>query len=171
MWYFNVCLKKIYKRQVEIEIKFKMDFNSSIERKFPAANTEAAPHVRKKTSGTQGRPTVNPIETLLSHTFYLSSTSSCLQDWELQLVWSMNTTAISLFRLVMCRDLRQSNWCKKRAGCWEERVRSALTICIENPVISVRIQKERFIPVEIFSEKRQYLRRTTFSPLLSKLRN
>ena len=41
-------LKKIYKRQVEIEIKFKMDFNSSMERKFPAANTEAAPHVRKK---------------------------------------------------------------------------------------------------------------------------
>ena len=41
-------LKKIYKRQVEIEIKFKMDFNSSMERKFPAANTEAGPHVRKK---------------------------------------------------------------------------------------------------------------------------
>ena len=83
----------------------------------------------------------------------------------------MNTTAISLFQLVMCRDLRQSNWCKKRAGGWEERARSALNICMENPVISVRIKKERFIQVEIFRENGSTSGGITFSPLLSKLRN
>ena len=39
---------------------------------------------------------------------------------------------------------------QKTGGGFEERAISALTICMENPVISVRIQEERFIPVEIF---------------------
>ena len=39
---------------------------------------------------------------------------------------------------------------QKTGGGFEERALSALTICMENPVISVRIQEERFIPVEIF---------------------
>ena len=40
--------KKNLQETSQIEIKFKIDFNCSIERKFPAANTEAGPHVRKK---------------------------------------------------------------------------------------------------------------------------
>ena len=41
----------------------------------------------------------------------------------------------------------------------------ALTICMENPVIPVRIQMERFIPVEFFRKKGNTFRGITFFSL------
>ena len=87
-----------------------MDFNSSIERKFPAANTEAAPHVRKK------KPLVPRAGQRLTqlrrsyHTLFVSHPLVAVFRTEnYSWVWPMNTTAISLFQLVICRDLRKSN--------------------------------------------------------------
>ena len=54
-------------------------------------------------------------------------------------------------------------------GCHiKQRKQGVLTICMENPEISGRIQMERFILVEIFRIKKNTFRGITFFPFLPK---